>query len=63
MVGLAVPSQDAVKAMHSKAMELGGADEGGPSNRSADPDDLYRAYFRDLDGNKIMVFVSTESAS
>ena len=56
MVALVVPSREAVDAAHLRAVELGGADEGGPGKRSDDPDDLYRAYFRDLDGNKLMVF-------
>ena len=56
MVVLVAPSREAVHALHAKALELGGADEGGPGHRSADPGDLYRAYFRDLDGNKLMVF-------
>ena len=56
MVAFVAPSREAVRAVHAKAVELGGADEGGPGNRSDDPGDLYRAYFRDLDGNKLMVF-------
>lgn len=56
MVALIAPSRDAVEAVHAKALELGGADEGGPGHRSDHPGDLYRAYFRDLDGNKLMVF-------
>ena len=56
MIALAVPSREAVQAVHSKALELGGIDEGGAGHRSSDPGDLYRAYFRDLDGNKLMVF-------
>jgi len=60
MVALVVPSHDAVAAVHRKALELGGADEGGPGFRSSDPGDLYRAYFRDLDGNKLMVFAALQ---
>ena len=56
MVALVAPTREAVRAVHAKAVELGGTDEGGPGNRSDDPGDLYRAYFRDLDGNKLMVF-------
>lgn len=56
MVALLVATRAAVQAVHAKAIELGGADEGGPGHRSSDPDDLYRAYFRDLDGHKLMVF-------
>ena len=56
MVALIAPSQDAVRTVHAKAIELGGTDEGAPGHRSPDPGDLYRAYFRDPDGNKLMVF-------
>ena len=56
MIALSVPSQDAVRQVHSKAVDLGRADEGGLGCRSSDPGDLYRAYFRDPDGNKLMVF-------
>jgi predicted lactoylglutathione lyase len=58
MVGLVAPSREKVVAIHARALELGGTDEGGPGKRSDHPDDLYRAYFRDLDGNKLMVFAS-----
>ena len=60
MLALAVPSRDAVHAVHARAVQLGGVDEGGPGNRDPRPDDLYRAYFRDLDGNKVMVFASPQ---
>ena len=53
MVALQVDSQDAVKALHRKALELGGADEGAPGPRG---DGFYAAYFRDLDGNKLNAF-------
>jgi predicted lactoylglutathione lyase len=56
MIALTVASRAAVHAVHAEAVALGGADEGGPGHRSRDPGDLYRAYFRDLDGNKLMVF-------
>ena len=56
MVALIAGSREAVGAVHAKVLALGGADEGSPGNRSDEPDDLYRAYFRDLDGNKFMVF-------
>lgn len=54
MVALVAKSRDAVDAVHAAA--LGGADEGSPGKRNDEPDDLYRAYFRDPDGNKVMVF-------
>jgi predicted lactoylglutathione lyase len=45
-----------VDAVHAKAIELGGTDEGAPGVRGDDPNGYYGAYFRDLDGNKLTVF-------
>jgi predicted lactoylglutathione lyase len=53
MVALLVESQDAVKALHRKALELGAQDEGAPGPRG---DGFYAGYFRDLDGNKLNAF-------
>jgi len=53
MVALMVDSTDKVDAVYSKAMELGGKDEGLPGTRM---DGFSAAYFRDLDGNKLNVF-------
>ena len=53
MVAIAVDSKDKVDALHAKAMELGGADEGAPGQRM---DNFYAGYFRDLDGNKLNAF-------
>jgi len=52
---LAIPagSTAAVDAMHAKALELGGSDEGAPGDRGQG---FYGAYFRDLDGNKLCAF-------
>ena len=61
MVALVASSQQDVAAVHAKAVALGGTDEGGPGYRSKDPGDLYRAYFRDFDGNKLMVFTMATS--
>lgn len=54
MVALAMSSKENVAAMHKKALELGGKDEGAPGPRG---DQFYGAYFRDLDGNKLAVFI------
>lgn len=54
MVALAMSSKENVAAMHRKALELGGTDEGAPGPRG---DNFYGAYFRDLDGNKLAVFI------
>lgn len=54
MVALVVDSKDKVKAVHAKALALGGKNEGdvGPRGESG----FYAGYFRDLDGNKLNVF-------
>ena len=53
MVALRAESQEAVAALHRKALELGAQDEGAPGPRGAG---FYAAYFRDLDGNKLNAF-------
>lgn len=54
MVALAVDSNDKVDAVHRKALELGGANEGDPGPRAIEG--FYAGYFRDLDGNKLNAF-------
>ena len=54
MVALVVNSKDKVHAVHAKALALGGTDEGAPGPRS---EQFYAGYFRDLDGNKLNVFL------
>jgi predicted lactoylglutathione lyase len=49
MVGLNVDSEEEVKRLHNKAIELGGTCEGKPGQRGP----KYSAYVRDLDSNKI----------
>ena len=53
MVALVMDSRDKVDALHRKALELGGSDEGAPGPRM---DGFYAGYFRDLDGNKLNAF-------
>lgn len=58
-LGFSAPSRAVVDAVHAKALELGGTCEGAPGVRG--PDGVaafYAAYFRDLDGNKLMVMRS-----
>jgi len=55
-LGMEAPSRAAVDAVHAKALELGGVCEGPPGVRGPDPNGFYGAYFRDLDGNKLLVF-------
>ena len=59
MVALAVDSTAKVDAVHAKAMQLGGSDEGAPGQRM---EGFYAAYFRDLDGNKLNVFFASHPA-
>lgn len=53
MVALAAGSRDQVNALHRKALELGGRDEGAPGDRGGG---FYAGYFRDPDGNKLNGF-------
>jgi catechol 2,3-dioxygenase-like lactoylglutathione lyase family enzyme len=50
MVGLLLDSTAKVDALHRKALQLGGKDEGAPGPRG---EGFYAGYFRDLDGNKL----------
>ena len=57
MAAIACDSRAKVDALHAKAMELGGKDEGAPGVRGEEGDRaFYGAYFRDLDGNKLAAF-------
>ncbi len=51
----AAPSRAAVDSAHAKALELGGTCEGAPGPRGGTETNMYAAYFRDPDGNKVMV--------
>lgn len=53
MVALIVDSTAKVDALHRKALELGGSDEGAPGPRGGG---FYAGYFRDPDGNKLNAF-------
>jgi hypothetical protein len=53
MVALVMDSAAKVDALHKKAMELGGTDEGAPGPSG---EGFYAGYFRDLDGNKLNAF-------
>lgn len=54
MVALEAADRAQVDNLHALALRLGGADEGAPGERFTG---FYAAYFRDLDGNKLNVFV------
>lgn len=61
MVALYMESVEMVDALYSKALELGGVDEGKPGFRPEDANKgFYAGYFRDLDGNKLNAFCMVE---
>ncbi len=54
MVALAASSKEQVHKVYDQALALGGKDEGAAGPRG---DNFYGGYFRDLDGNKFVVYV------
>ena len=56
MTALLARSRAEVDAVHARALASGGVDEGGPGLRGPESDGFYGAYFRDLDGHKLLVF-------
>ncbi len=54
-------SRDAVDAAHARALEKGGTCEGTPGPRGTAENGIYAAYFRDPDGNKVMVLHTVQS--
>ena len=57
MAAIACDSRARVDALHARAMELGGSDEGAPGVRGEEgAQAFYGAYFRDLEGNKLCAF-------
>jgi len=55
MIAFQGESHEQVRAVHAKALELGGTCEGEPGYRGKEGG-FFGAYFRDLDGNKLCVF-------
>ena len=55
MIALKVDNQEQVRALLAKAIELGSQNEGDPGPRG--DHGFYGGYFRDLDGNKMSVYV------
>jgi predicted lactoylglutathione lyase len=53
MAGLVVATREDVARVHAKALALGGKDEGAVGPRGPD---FFGGYFRDLDGNKLVVY-------
>jgi catechol 2,3-dioxygenase-like lactoylglutathione lyase family enzyme len=57
MAAIVCDTRARVDAVHAKALELGGSDEGPPGVRGEEGQQaFYGAYFRDLDGNKFCAF-------
>ena len=54
MVALKIDNQEKIRELHALAIELGGTDEGAPGPRGTGT--FWGAYFRDLDGNKLVFF-------
>jgi catechol 2,3-dioxygenase-like lactoylglutathione lyase family enzyme len=54
MVALRIDSREKIRELHALAIELGGTDEGAPGPRGTST--FWGAYFRDLDGNKLVFF-------
>ena len=54
MVALRIDSQQKIRELHALAIKLGGTDEGAPGPRGTGT--FWGAYFRDLDGNKLVFF-------
>jgi len=60
MVAFKVKTAEQVDVIHAKAMELGASDEGAPGPRG--DNGFYAGYFRDLDGNKLNVYIPATHA-
>lgn len=58
MVALVVNARDKVDALHARALELGGSDEGAPGLRSDPSMNFYAGYFRDPEGHKLAAFTT-----
>jgi catechol 2,3-dioxygenase-like lactoylglutathione lyase family enzyme len=56
MFGFAMPTRKKVDEFHALALKLGGTCEGAPGLRGDPGMNLYFAYVRDLDGNKLCAF-------
>jgi catechol 2,3-dioxygenase-like lactoylglutathione lyase family enzyme len=57
MVALSVPDSASIEKLHAKALALGASDEGAPGPRG---NNMFFAYVRDLDGNKLAFYCRTK---
>ncbi len=57
MIAIKLADQQTVNALHAKALALGGSNEGDPGLRM---ETFYCSYIRDLDGNKLNLFVPAD---
>lgn len=55
-LGFAAKSYAEVDAFHDNGVAAGGTSEGAPGFRPNSPDNMYGAYLRDPDGNKICAY-------
>lgn len=53
MVGILAQNEDEVDRVHAYALAHGGSDEGAPGDRAPQ---FYGAYFRDPEGNKLVIY-------
>ena len=58
MLSLNAGNPETVRAVHAKAIEMGGKDDGTPGPRGTG--NFYGGYFHDLDGNKLVAFCLQE---
>lgn len=61
-LGLKAANYDEVNAWHAAGLANGGTDEGAPGIRENSPGQMYGAYLRDPDGNKVCVFCPNAEA-